>query len=123
MFVAAQCPTESARRIANGVWGGEHIGMLVTDTGATIESDCAAGVINQPLHLNAGGDFEWTGIHYIGQGGPIRIDQPPNAHPARYTGRAATGSMTLTLTLTDAAQPPQTFALTRGGNAHVFKCL
>jgi hypothetical protein len=97
--------------------------MIVSDTGAAIEYDCAAGTISQPLRLSADGAFDWTGTHYIGHGGPSRVDEPANAHPARYTGRATDESMTLTLTLTDGAQPPQTFTLRRGGNAMVFKCL
>jgi hypothetical protein len=120
---AAACPSESPERLPGGNWGGQHIGLVATDTGATIEYDCAAGRIDGPLTLGANGAFEWTGVHFPGQGGPIRIDQPVNAHTARYTGRADSESLRLTLTLVDGSQPPQSFTLRRGGQASVFKCL
>jgi len=120
---ARSCPSDTPERLPNGSWGGQHVGLVATDTGATIEYDCAAGNISGPLRLGANGEFDWSGTHYPGHGGPIRIDEPSNAHPARYTGRADAESMEMTLTLIDGTQPPQTFTLKRGGNAAVFKCL
>jgi hypothetical protein len=120
---AAACPNDYPERLPAGTWGGQHIGMTVTDTGATIEYDCASGTIVGPLQLGANGAFDWRGTHYPGHGGPVRVDEPPNAHPARYTGRANAESMEMTLTLLDGTQPPQTFTLARGANAGVFRCL
>lgn len=97
--------------------------MVVSDTGAIIEYDCASGVISGALVLGAQGEFSWTGTHIRGQGGPARMDEVPDAHPARYTGRATENSMTLTLSLTDGTLAPQTFTLTRGAAAGVFRCL
>ena len=34
-----------AKALPNGVWGGEHIRMDVTDSGADIEFDCARGTV------------------------------------------------------------------------------
>src|SRR5688572_20800810 len=84
---AATCPADIPDRVPNGAWGGDHIGIAVTDSGATIEYDCAAGTIREPLRLDRSGRFQWQGIHYPGQGGPIRIDEPPKALSARYSGR------------------------------------
>ncbi len=120
---AASCPSESPGRLPSGSWGGPHIGLMATDTGATIEYDCAEGRIAGPLRLAPNGDFEWSGVHFPGHGGPIRVDDPANAHDARYTGRADGESLRLTLTLVDGSQPPQTFTLRRGGQANVFRCL
>lgn len=119
----AGCATAIPDRVPNGNWGGEHIGMIVTDTGATIEYDCAAGKITGPLALGANGDFTWTGIHSPGHGGPSRVDEPPDDRPARYTGNATGSTMRITLTVLDGSIPPQAFALVRGGEAKVFKCL
>ncbi len=52
----------------------------------------------------------------------MRIDEPPNAHAARYTGHATTDLMSITLSVMDGALAPQTFTLRRGGDAKVFKC-
>ena len=123
--VGVTCPNELIPdRVPNGTWGGTHLGLVVTDTGATIEYDCAAGTITEPLRLDASGNFDWRGIHYPGHGGPVRIDEPPNAHPARYTGHATSQTMSITLTVLDMpAVTPQAFTVTRGGSARVFKCL
>lgn len=117
------CPSEAPDRVANGDWGGEHIGMVVSDTGATIEYDCATGRIVGSLRVSDNGSFSWSGMHYPGHGGPIRIDEPPNEHQAIYTGTATTNRLVLTVSLPDTSQPPATFVLTRGGSARVFKCL
>src|SRR5204863_4927903 len=66
------CPSDTPDRLPNGSWGGQHVGLVATDTGATIEYDCAAGTIAGPLKLGANGEFDWTGIHYPGHGGPVR---------------------------------------------------
>lgn len=121
--VLVACPTGAPERLPEGEWGGQHIGLVASDTGASIEYDCAAGTITGPLRLASRGEFDWRGVHFPGHGGPARIDERVEAHPARYTGRVNGESMTLTLILLDDSQPPQTFTLTRGANAAVFKCL
>jgi hypothetical protein len=117
------CPDQVPDRVADGDWGGDHIGMVVSDTGATIEYDCAAGRIVGPLRVAGDGSFAWSGVHYPGHGGPTRIDEPPDAHQATYTGSATTDRLVLTVSLADNSQPPATFVLIRGGLARVFKCL
>jgi len=123
VLATSACPQDYPERLPSGNWGGQHIGLVATDTGATIEYDCARGEISGPLRLGAAGEFTWEGTHYPGHGGPVRVDEPPNAHPARYVGRASAEAMEMTLTLVDGTQAPQTFTLTRGANAGVFRCL
>lgn len=121
--LAMTCPTVSPDTVPVGDWGGDHIGMVVTDSGATIEYDCAAGKITERMSLNSQGDFDVRGVHYPGHGGPVRIDEPRNEHAARYAGHATPSEMTITLQLTDTVVPPQTFQLVMGRNPRVFKCL
>jgi hypothetical protein len=45
----------------NGAWGGEHIRMEVTDSGADIEFDCARGSISQRLELDDKGTLQDSG--------------------------------------------------------------
>lgn len=97
--------------------------MIVSDTGATIEYDCAAGKITGPLALDANGEFNWSGIHSPGHGGPSRVDEPPDNRPARYTGTATSSSLRITLTVLDGSIPQQTFTLARGAEPRVFRCL
>ncbi len=120
---AVTCPGDSLSTVPAGNWGGDHIGMVVTDTGATIEYDCASGTINEPLRLDAFGNFDWRGVHRPGHGGPILIDDSLGAHAARYTGHATADQMTITLAVTDTTFAEQTFTLQRGGAPRVFKCL
>ena len=114
---------EMADKVAAGVWGGEHIRVQVTESGASIEYDCAHGTMDQPLTLDSQGRFEVKGTHVRERGGPVRRDDKPDSHPARYTGRVEGQTMTLTVTLTDAQDAAgNTYTLTRGDEGHLFKC-
>lgn len=117
------CPGTTPDRLPDGNWGGQHIGMVVTDSGAAIQYDCATGTITQPLALEPGGAFTWSGVHYPGHGGPVRIGEVPVGHPATYSGHATADRLTLTLSVPDLGVAPQTFELTKGGAAAVFRCL
>lgn len=120
---AATCPTEIPSRVPNGSWGGEHMALIVSDTGATIEYDCGAGTVTGPLMLDGSGNFDWRGVQYPGHGGPSRADEVPDAHPSRYTGRATSDQISIAVSVLDAAAPAQTFTLRRGATARLFRCL
>jgi hypothetical protein len=109
--------------IPSGRWSGIGIQLDVTQQGATIEYGCAHGTIDEPLIADADGRFSAVGVHFREHGGPVRVDEPSDRHPARYDGRLAGTSMRLTVTTTDAAQVVGTFDLTYGGVARVVKCL
>lgn len=113
---------EMADKVAAGVWGGEHIRVQVTESGASIEYDCAHGTMDQPLTLDSQGRFEVKGTHVREHGGPVRRDEKPNSRPARYTGRVEGQTMMLTVTLTDAQDSAETYTLTQGDEGHLFKC-
>ena len=106
-----------------GMWGGEHISLTITPTGATLEYDCAYGAIDEPLVPQRNRSFDLTGTHVLEHGGPIRQDEEPDIHPARYTGRIDGRSMTLTVTLTDSDLTIGTFQLVKGASPRLFKCL
>lgn len=124
VLVAAGCaPTAADMSVPSGRWGGVGIQLDVTAQGATMEYDCAHGTIDQPIIADRDGRFSATGVHVREHGGPIRLDEPPDRHPARYDGRLAERSMRLTVTLLDAPQSVGTFDLSLGGLARVVKCL
>ncbi|MFN2602506.1 MAG: hypothetical protein ABR582_07110 [Gemmatimonadaceae bacterium] len=116
------CGSSPTGPVPQGNWGGQHIGLIVTDTGATINYDCAHGTIDQAL-VAADGIFTAIGTHYQEHGGPIRDGEPVDKHPARYDGRTDGKTMTLDVTLTDSDQKLGTFKLERGASPNVFKCL
>jgi len=106
-----------------GKWGGEHIGMVVSDSSVTLEYDCAHGTIDEPIIPDADGKFEVSGVHVFEHGGPIRIDETPDEHPALYKGLIVGKEMTLILVLTDTDTEIDAFSLTRGVEPLIYKCL
>ena len=106
-----------------GVWGGEHIGMVVSDSSAILDYDCAHGFIDEPLEPDDNGEFEVVGVHVFEHGGPIRVDETPDEHPALYKGQIEGKVMTLKVTLTDNGEEIGTFTLTLGAVPNVYKCL
>lgn len=115
-------PAKTARSVRTGKWGGDHIGMQVSERGAEIEYDCAHGSIDVPLTLDKNGNFDLTGRHVREGPGPIRLGKIPTSRPARYVGRVRGQSMTLTVTLTDSKQDAGTFKLTFGREPRIRKC-
>src|ERR1044072_285998 len=49
LMISAAARIQKMRHIATGLWGGQHISMKVGAKSATIEYDCANGVIDGPL--------------------------------------------------------------------------
>ena len=117
------CSSSISQIDLTGKWGGEHIGMVVSDSSATLEYDCAHGTIDEPIIPDDEGRFEVIGVHVFEHGGPIRIDEIPDEHPALYKGHIVGNEMTLILVLTDTDTEIDTFSLTRGVEPLIYKCL
>ncbi len=119
---SATCRAALTGPVSPGDWGGEHIGLVVTARGATIEYDCASGTIDETI-VATDGLFSASGTHTPGHGGPIRQDEIPDKHPARYEGHVDGDTMILDVTLTDSGEKLGRYTLFRGRSAQVFKCL
>jgi len=119
---AVMAETQKPKVIPDGTWGGDHIRIDVSDGSAIIDYDCANGTIQGPLTVNSDGKFDLRGIHNKEHGGPIRADEEPNSHPARYKGWTDGKTMTLTVTLTETNEKIGTFKLVHGRVGRVFKC-
>ena len=123
-IVACSAPTgPTDGRVEIGVWSGEHLRVDVTPGGGTTEYDCAHGTIDEPLVAERDGRFSARGTHTFDHGGPIRTDEVPNRHPARYDGRVTGNTLQLTVTVTDTQQVLGSFRLTRGAASRLLKCL
>lgn len=120
--VSATCGSSLTGPIRPGDWGGEHIGLAVAQSGATLEYDCARGTIDEPL-VAAEGRFTAVGTHIREHGGPVREGEIPETHPARYDGRIDGETMVLEVTLTDSGEKLGSFGLVRGQSPRVLKCL
>lgn len=114
----AQLPTPSPvapGTVASGIWGtpinGKAVQMLeVRDTEAAVDFPCAHGTISQPLTLDAMGLFGVEGTYTQESGvAPAEASLPV---PARYTGRLAGQTLTLTVILIDGAVKIGDYTLT-----------
>ena len=120
LMISAAARIQKMRHISTGSWGGRHISMKVGARSATIEYDCASGVIDGPLVVDDDGHFNLRGTHRMERGGPIRADESSKGQPATYTGTINGNTMTLTLKFDDADE--ETFTLEKGKEGELFKC-
>jgi hypothetical protein len=109
--------------VLNGTWGGDHIALTVADTATHLEFDCAHGDIPGRLMVNARSELDVGGTFVREHGGPIRVGEAPDSHPAAYVGSATAATMRLTVRLTDTNELIGTFTLSRGSPGRVVKCL
>jgi hypothetical protein len=107
-------------RVPTGAWGGEHVRLTVTDTGGTIEFDCAHGSLDEPLTLDANGRFDVSG-RLIQEGGPTQKDESSVARPARFSGESGAERMSLQVTQ-QGGESAGSFSLVKDGPARLFKC-
>ena len=105
--------------VPQGSWGGEHVAVTVTSTGARVEFDCAHGTLTQPLTLDSNGQFGVAGT-FTREGGPTPVIEP--AVPATYSGRLQGTILRLTVTLSGSNQPLDTFTLAQGRTPTITKC-
>jgi hypothetical protein len=108
--------------VLTGMWGGDHI-ALTAGTGTHVEFDCAHGDIPNTLIVNARNEFNVSGTFVREHGGPIRVGEVPDSHPAAYVGSVTETTMVLTVRLTDTNEMIGTFTLSRGSPGRVVKCL
>jgi hypothetical protein len=113
---------EKVDNVPTGMWGGDHIALEVSDSGARIEYDCAHGTINLPLTLDSSRSFDLRGSHVREHGGPVREGEETDGQPARYTGSIQDQKMTITVTLIDTKETVGTFTLTHGKTPRIRKC-
>lgn len=120
LVVSVSAKIQKMQRIPSGLWGGQHISIDVGTKSATIEYDCASGVIDGPLVVDADGHFNLRGTHRPERGGPVRADDNSPGHPATYTGTIKGNTMTLTLKVGDSDE--ETFTLEKGKPGELVKC-
>ena len=107
---------------ANGMWGGQHIQMEITDKGAEIQYDCAHSTIDEAIVLGRRGRFDVKGRFTREHGGPIRENAAPRSSPARYVGKVTGKTLTLTVTNTATNETLGSFTLTQGSEGRLMKC-
>jgi hypothetical protein len=104
-----------------GAWGGRGVSLNLTETGGTVEYDCAHGIVRTPLVPDDAGAVRATGVHVREHGGPIRDGEPVDSAAALYVGSVRAGTLTLRVVVgVDTLGP---FVLERGAAPQLFKCL
>jgi hypothetical protein len=123
--VASACSSGPAgpTAVPTGLWGGDHIALTVAEMSAHVEFDCASGDIPTPLTVDARNEFDIPGTFVRQRGGPIRVGDLPDSHPAAYIGSMTETTMVLTVRLTDTNEVIGTFALSRDSPGRVVKCV
>ena len=109
--------------VARGQWGGQHVTMEVTASGATLEFDCAHGRIDEPIALDTSGRFDVRGTYAQERGGPVRETEDDRTRPVRFTGRVTGKTMSLTIAPMGGGDSLGTFALEQGKSGVIRKCL
>jgi hypothetical protein len=112
---------EKVNHISAGRWGGEHVGIDVTDESAKIEFDCGHGSIDGLIPLDDKGQFDVVGVYVPEQGGPVRQGEAAG-RPARYSGNVENKRMTLTVMIKDTDKEIGTFTLELGKSPLIRKC-
>jgi len=120
--VACDSTPTGPTSVDQGLWGGDHVTMTVGTTGSHLEFDCAHGDIPGALSVN-NGDLVANGTFVREHGGPIRVDDQTDQHPALYTGQVSSGRMKLSIRLTDSGEVVGSFDLVQGSSGRIAKCL
>ncbi len=108
--------------VAGGRWGGEHVLVEVSDSGAAIEFDCAHGSVSGAIAVDAEGRFDVGGGYVAEHGGPVRVGESETPVPVRYTGRVQGRTMSLTVELGGDHGSLGPFALGLGNEARIVHC-
>jgi hypothetical protein len=102
------------------VWGGDHVRMNVTRSGAELEFDCATGTITEAVP-DTDGDFSLKGTFTPERSGPSRGDRSRTVM-ATYSGTIDRDTMTLHIVLEGQDREASQYVLSRGRTGMLRKC-
>lgn len=117
---AARVPSPGDNRVITGEWGGLHAGLTLSDSGGSIQYDCAHGTISDPVKLSAG-KFTVAGFHFREHGGPVRIGEPTDSVSAVYLGQVRGDEMILRVIANADTLGP--FVIHQGAAPTIMRCL
>jgi hypothetical protein len=106
----------------SGLWGGQGISMEATDSGATLDFDCASGIITEPILPDSAGKFSVKGLFARQRPGPTREDENNDGQPASYSGVVNGENLTLTITLAKNSEKVGDFTLAHGKTGRIRRC-
>lgn len=106
----------------NGTWGGQGVSMEVTDSGASLDFDCATGSITEAIVPDSAGKFTVKGLFARQRPGPTREGEENDGQAATYAGVVSGENLTLTITLARSNEKAGPFTLGHGKPARIRKC-
>jgi hypothetical protein len=115
-------PRANVPQRVKGSWGGDHVGLTITDDAVTIDFDCAVGSIEGPFVTDPAGRFDLVGSWWFTP--PVIFQEwLPEKRPARYWGVVDDGIMTLIVVRLDDNQPLGTFTLAVDQTPRLLRCV
>jgi hypothetical protein len=108
--------------VAKGDWGGTGIAMTVTDTGGSIQFDCADGTITSELRMKNDGSFRAEGTLTRNGPGPVRTDQTPVGRAVIFKGKVNGKSMSITMTDAKTGERLGEYVATHGQEPRLHRC-
>ena len=96
--------------------------MEVTDSGATLDFDCASGTITEVIAPDNSGKFSAKGLFVRHHPGPTREGEDTEGQPAIYAGVLEGENLTLTITLARSKEKIGTYTLTHGKMGRITRC-
>lgn len=127
-------------KVPNGIWGGQHISLIVRDNNSRLEFDCASGVIQQPLTLSEQKRFSVQGYYKAQKGGAVipdgEFEELNNQNVSSstqqvtekdeatvlYEGHIQGKTMTLKVTFIKTKEVIGNFSLVKGTEPQLTKC-
>lgn len=131
MFLAGVCclilgsfaiASQSEGNVSSEVWGARGIILKANPQGATVEFDCAHGVISHPIDADSQGEFTIPGTYTPESGGPVQKNSAARDLPATYKGSIHGDTMQLQVTFGEENRPLPAYTLTRGNPGRLVKC-
>jgi len=121
VLACAACSTTSPfDQLPAGTWGGQGAELKATAANASIQYNCASGVISAVPSVGADGQFAWAGTY--ARTFPAPGTPPDTQHPATYHGAATRTHVTIAVTVPDLAIESEPVTLTLGQQATLALC-
>src|SRR5712664_3657676 len=120
-FLVALCLAVVAPAGQTASWGGDHVRMEVTRSGAELEFDCATGTITDAMPETEGA-FSLKGTFTPERGGPTRDANTSRTVDANYSGTIKNDTMTLRVVMGGQDQEAATYVLVKGREGRLMKC-
>ena len=103
------------------IWGGDHVRMEVTRSGAELEFDCATGTIAEAIPETEG-TFSLKGTFTPERGGPTHDGNTSRTVDANYSGTIKNDTMTLRVVMGGKDREAAKYVLVKGHEGRLMKC-